>query len=78
MYQNLVMNPSLISMSPEEFDQHVTRITQAQARAEACARRPLEVPHELPNLAGRGKWGESNIESNYSNRWISSGKDGRR
>ena len=63
MYQNLVMNPSLISMSPEEFDEHVT---------------PLEVPHELPNLAGRGKWGESNIESNYSNRWISSGKDGRR
>ena len=34
MDQNLVMNPSLISMSPEEFDQHVTRITQAQARAD--------------------------------------------
>ena len=34
MDQNLVMNPSLISMSPEEFDEHVTRITQAQARAD--------------------------------------------
>ena len=52
VYENLVMNPGLISMSPEEFDEHVAQITQAQARAEECARRPIEVPHELPILEG--------------------------
>ena len=52
MYENLVLNPGLISMSPEEFDQHVAQITQAQARAEECARRPIQVPRDLPDLAG--------------------------
>ena len=52
VYVNLVLNPGLISMAPEEFDEHVAQITQAQARAEECARRPIEVPHELPILEG--------------------------
>ena len=52
VYENLVLNPGLISMPPEEFDQHVAQITQAQARAEECARSPIQVPRDLPDLEG--------------------------
>ena len=52
MYENLVLNPGLISMPPEEFNEYVAQITQAQAHAEEYARKPIEVPRDLPDLKG--------------------------
>ena len=39
-------------MPPKEFDDHVAQITQAQARAEEFTRRPIELPHDIPDLEG--------------------------
>jgi hypothetical protein len=52
VYENLVLNPGLIAMPPNEFDHYVVDCVQAQTRVEEFARKSVEVPLELPNLEG--------------------------
>eukprot|EP00026_Physarum_polycephalum_P009712 Phypoly_transcript_09846.p1 GENE.Phypoly_transcript_09846~~Phypoly_transcript_09846.p1 ORF type:complete len:400 (+),score=38.92 Phypoly_transcript_09846:89-1288(+) len=47
VYQNLLLNPSLISMSPHDFDEYVKNCTEVQNHVVNFGNKMLDLPHEF-------------------------------